>query len=67
MAKKDNLTVKQRMFVEEYLIDLNATQAAIRQVIQQKQQISKVQGCWQMSRFNRLLLKEWLNGQNVPE
>lgn len=30
MAKKDNLTVKQRMFVEEYLIDLNATQAAIR-------------------------------------
>lgn len=30
MAKKDNLIVKQRMFVEEYLIDLNATQAAIR-------------------------------------
>lgn len=30
MAKKNNLTVKQRMFVEEYLIDLNATQAAIR-------------------------------------
>lgn len=30
MAKKDNLTEKQRMFVEEYLIDLNATQAAIR-------------------------------------
>lgn len=26
----DNLTAKQRMFVAEYLIDLNATQAAIR-------------------------------------
>ena len=30
MAKKGKLTEKQRMFVEEYLIDLNATQAAIR-------------------------------------
>ncbi len=30
MAKKDKLTPKQRMFVKEYLVDLNATQAAIR-------------------------------------
>lgn len=30
MAKKDELTPKQAAFVREYLIDLNATQAAIR-------------------------------------
>lgn len=30
MAKKGKLTEKQQRFVEEYLIDLNATQAAIR-------------------------------------
>lgn len=30
MAKKAKLTEKQQRFVEEYLIDLNATQAAIR-------------------------------------
>lgn len=30
MAKGDKLTDKQQMFVREYLIDLNATQAAIR-------------------------------------
>lgn len=30
MAKKGELTEKQQRFVEEYLIDLNATQAAIR-------------------------------------
>ncbi|MDM8212796.1 terminase small subunit [Enterococcus hirae] len=30
MAKKTNLTAKQKRFIEEYLIDLNATQAAIR-------------------------------------
>ena len=30
MAKKGKLTAKQQKFVEEYLIDLNATQAAIR-------------------------------------
>lgn len=30
MAKKGKLTDKQQRFVEEYLIDLNATQAAIR-------------------------------------
>jgi phage terminase small subunit len=29
-AKKGNLTKKQKMFVAEYLVDLNATQAAIR-------------------------------------
>jgi phage terminase small subunit len=29
-VKKDGLTPKQQRFVEEYLIDLNATQAAIR-------------------------------------
>jgi phage terminase small subunit len=27
---KDNLTPKQQRFIQEYLIDLNATQAAIR-------------------------------------
>lgn len=30
MPKKDGLTPKQAAFVQEYLIDLNATQAAIR-------------------------------------
>jgi len=30
MSKLDDLTPKQRRFIEEYLIDLNATQAAIR-------------------------------------
>lgn len=30
MAKTAKLTEKQQRFVEEYLIDLNATQAAIR-------------------------------------
>ena len=30
MAKKANLTEKQQRFVDDYLIDLNATQAAIR-------------------------------------
>lgn len=30
MAKKGKLTDKQQTFIEEYLIDLNATQAAIR-------------------------------------
>ena len=28
--KKDGLTPKQKLFIDEYLIDLNATQAAIR-------------------------------------
>lgn len=30
MARKPGLTPKQQRFVEEYLVDLNATQAAIR-------------------------------------
>lgn len=30
MNMKENLTAKQQRFVEEYLVDLNATQAAIR-------------------------------------
>lgn len=30
MAKKSKLTPKQKLFIKEYLIDLNATQAAIR-------------------------------------
>lgn len=30
MKKKSTLTAKQQRFVEEYLVDLNATQAAIR-------------------------------------
>lgn len=36
MAGKDVLTPKQRRFVQEYLIDLNATQAAIRAGYSQK-------------------------------
>lgn len=30
MKRRDKLTPKQRLFIHEYLIDLNATQAAIR-------------------------------------
>lgn len=30
MAKKGTLTDKQKRFIDEYLVDLNATQAAIR-------------------------------------
>ena len=30
MAKENTLTAKQKRFIEEYLIDLNGTQAAIR-------------------------------------
>lgn len=33
MAKKGKLTEKQQRFVDEYLIDLNATQAAITPII----------------------------------
>ena len=33
MAKKGKLTEKQQRFVDEYLIDLNASQAAIDQII----------------------------------
>ena len=37
------LTPKQRRFVEEYLVDLNATQAAIRAGYSKK--TAEVQGC----------------------
>lgn len=53
MAKTAKLTEKQQRFVEEIPVDLNATQAANSCGYSAKQQISKVQGCWQMSRFNR--------------
>jgi phage terminase small subunit len=42
MAKK--LTDKQKMFVKEYLIDLNATQAAIRAGYSAKETVAKQQG-----------------------
>ena len=42
MAKK--LTDKQKMFVKEYLIDLNATQAAIRAGYSDKETVAKQQG-----------------------
>lgn len=41
--RRDELTPKQRRFVEEYLIDLNATQAAIRAGYSAK--TAEVQGC----------------------
>lgn len=40
MAK---LTGKQKRFCDEYLIDCNATQAAIRQDIPQRQLMNRVQ------------------------
>jgi len=41
----DKLTPKQQRFCEEYMIDLNATQAAIRAVYSEKTANSKDHGC----------------------
>ena len=47
---KKKLTPKQKMFCEEYLIDLNATQAAIRAGYSKKTAI--VQGCQNLTKLN---------------
>lgn len=39
------LTAKQKRFCDEYLIDLNATQAAIRGGIQQGRQMNRERDC----------------------
>ena len=44
------LTAKQRRFVEEYLIDLNATQAAIRAGYSEK--AARIQGCENLTKPN---------------
>ena len=49
MSKKE-LTAKQRMFVKEYLIDLNATQAAIRAGYSEK--TAAVIGCQNLMKVN---------------
>lgn len=62
MAKKGKLTDKQQRFVEEYLIDLNATQAAIRAGYSAK--TANEQGARHISKmlvFNRLSVNAWLN------
>ena len=50
MAKKGKLTDKQQKFVEEYLIDLNATQAAIRAGYSVK--TADVLGCAKLTKPN---------------
>ena len=57
MAK---LTAKQKRFVEEYLIDLNATQAAVRAGYSVK--TASEQGSQNLI-FNSKLVKQWQNGQ----
>ena len=61
MAKKGKLTEKQQRFVDEYLIDLNATQAAIRAGYSLDVKTSR------NLTFNRLLLNTWQNGHEEPE
>jgi len=48
------LTPKQKRFVEEYLIDLNATQAAIRAGYSEKTAQEQGSVCYQMLWFPRL-------------
>lgn len=48
--QKNKLTAKQACFVQEYLIDLNATQAAIRAGYSKK--VAKVQGCQNLTKAN---------------
>ena len=50
--KKENLTAKQRLFCHEYLIDLNATQAAIRAGYSKK--TAKEIGCENLTKPNIL-------------
>ena len=57
MAK---LTAKQKRFVEEYLINLNATQAAVRAGYSVK--TAREQGSQNLI-FNSELVRQWQNGQ----
>lgn len=50
MAKKKKMTAKQRTFVDEYLVDLNATQAAIRAGYAPK--TAGVIGCENLKKLN---------------
>lgn len=50
MEKKKKLTAKQRTFVDEYLVDLNATQAAIRAGYSQR--TAKEIGCQNLTKLN---------------
>ena len=54
------LTAKQKRFVEEYLIDLNATQAAVRAGYSVK--TASEQGSQNLI-FNSKLVRQWQNGQ----
>ena len=55
--KKESAVVydSAKMTLEEVVEKIQEAESTgkIVRVIRQKQQISKVQGCWQMSRFNR--------------
>ena len=61
MAK---LIKKRQRFVDEYLIDLNGTQAAIRAGYSVK---TANEQAARMLVFNRQSVKRWLNGQNVQK
>jgi phage terminase small subunit len=50
LSTDQKLTVKQRLFVREYLVDLNATQAAIRAGYSKK--TAKVIGCQNLTKLN---------------
>jgi len=49
-SKSSSLTPKQSAFVDEYLVDLNATQAAIRAGYSEK--TAKEQGCQNLTKLN---------------
>ena len=59
MAK---LTAKQQKFVDEYLIDLNATQAAIRAGYKKTEYTDT--NANKILEFEKLLINQWRNGQD---
>ena len=61
MAK---LTEKQKRFVEEYLIDLNATQAAIRAGYSPKTAAEQGSQLLSKPRSADAISKAWLNGHS---
>ena len=63
MAK---LTEKQQRFVDEYLIDLNATQAAIRAGYSVK--TAKDIGCQNLAKLNiqQAISERWRSGASEP-
>lgn len=67
MAKTAKLTEKQQRFVEEYLIDLNATQAAIRAGYSAK--TADQQGSRMLAnvKVNRQLVLQWQNAAKEQE